>query len=408
MIKIGDKLYSFVALFFVFFSILGYQLVTTALLPISSDVETVSHTVTYPYRALMFVLSFFLIMMTPTTMHHKHNNSVVMVYLLFMLIYFVRILIDIFVRGVYIQPGFQTTVIQYIFIAMIPSIWAIAKCAYYIDYEKLNQWLMIGGVLLLGVTVFNHNTLIASNYTEMKRSDGNLALNSIDFGHTCVTLFVIFLSWIVCHKVGKWTWKAILVFLMVLSIILMLRAASRGPLVTFLFLFLFFMFSRMKNKLIGLMISAILLTIVMLNLSSILEWLSTISPMMGQRMSATVFENDSSGRDVLYAEAFDLFFQNPIIGKQFVLNTGMYSHNSILDVMIGLGFFGVLVWIYLIWKDIKIVYKNVLNSTTLLLIGLLSLQFIIKGLFSGALYLQNDLAICMLIVLSSNNKTIQC
>jgi O-antigen ligase len=113
-----------------------------------------------------------------------------------------------------------------------------------------------------------------------------------------------------------------------------------------------------------------------------------------------MYEDDSSGRDILYKEAIDIFLQNPIFGKQFLLNNGTYSHNSILDVMMGLGFCGVLVWIYLIWKDVKLTYHHVFNKTSLMIIGLLSIQSIFKGFLSGAMYMDNGLAVCMIIILS--------
>lgn len=400
MFKVSNRFYSFIALLFVFLSLLGYQLATTVLLPMTSDGTAVSQTVTYPYRAVVFVLAFFLIVATPFEKKISSSPRVTAIYIVFMLVYFIRIFVDIFVRQVYIQPDFQRVVLQYMFIAMIPSIWATARCAKYIDYERLNQWLMIGGVLLLVVTVLNQNSLIAAEYEEMVRGEGNIALGSIGFGHTCVSLFIIFLSWIVCHKQGTRIWKVVLIMLMVLSFVLMLRAASRGPLVSFMVVLLFSLFSRMKNKVVGIIISLIVILLVWVNISTILDWLGSISPMMEQRMAATMYEDDSSGRDSLYKQAIDIFLQNPVLGKQFVLNNGFYSHNSILDVMIGLGFFGALFWIYLIWNDLKLSNRNVLNKTSLITISLLSVQFILKGFFSGAMYTHNELAICMLVVLS--------
>ena len=400
MFKVSNRFYSFIALLFVFLSLLGYQLATTVLLPMTSDSTAVSQTVTYPYRAVVFVLAFFLIVATPFEKKISSSPRITAIYIVFMLVYFIRILVDIFVRQVYIQPDFQRVVLQYMFIAMIPSIWATARCAKYIDYDRLNQWLMLGGVLLLVVTVLNQNSLIAAEYEEMVRGEGNIALGSIGFGHTCVSLFIIFLSWIVCHKQGTRIWKVVLIMLMVLSFVLMLRAASRGPLLSFVVVILFYLFSRMKNKIVGLIISLVVILLVWVNMSSILDWLGSISPMMEQRMAAMMYEEESSGRDSLYKQAVDIFLQNPVLGKQFVLNNGFYSHNSILDVMIGLGFLGALFWVYLIWNDLKLSNRNVLNKTSLITFSLLSVQFILKGFFSGAMYTHNELAICMLVVFS--------
>ena len=407
MIRVNNKLYSFIALLFVFLSLLGYQLATTLLLPMSSDVANASHAVTYPYRAIVFSLAVLLIMCKPSTTVPSNSQKSMWIYVVFMLLYFFRILIDIYVRTVYVEAYFRIVTIQYMLIAMIPSIWATVRCSRYIDYVRLNQWLMVGGVLLLGVVVFNQNSLISAEYDEMTRGEGNIALGSIGFGHTCLSLFIIFLSWLVCHKKGKRIWKAILILLMLLSLVLMLRAASRGPLLSFVVVILFFLFSKIKNKVVGIIISFFVILLIWMNVSTILDWLGSISPMMEQRMYATVYEEDSSGRDLLYNQAIDIFLQNPVLGKQFVLNNGFYSHNSILDVMIGLGLFGAVIWVFLLWKDIKLSYIHVLNKTPIMAISLLSVQFIMKGFFSGAMYNDNVLAICMLVLFNGHNTSVQ-
>ena len=123
-------------------------------------------------------------------------------------------------------------------------------------------------------------------------------------------------------------------------------------------------------------------------------------------MSESIYENDSSGRDSLYAQAIDIFMQNPILGKQFVLDDGFYSHNSILDVMIGLGFCGMLIWLYLIWKVFSLSYHNIHGGNLLMLISLLSIRCIVRSFFSGAMYIDNEMAICMIILFSINGKSV--
>ena len=97
MFKVSNRFYSFIALLFVFLSLLGYQLATTVLLPMTSDGTAVSQTVTYPYRAVVFVLAFFLIVATPFEKKISSSPRVTAIYIVFMLVYFIRILVDIFV-----------------------------------------------------------------------------------------------------------------------------------------------------------------------------------------------------------------------------------------------------------------------------------------------------------------------
>lgn len=398
MIRINNRLYSFVAILYVFLSLLGYQLATTLFLPVSTDAEVVSSMVTYPYRIIVFTLAFILIVTSPVEKVKSINRTVVTVYAVFMVVYFMRILLDIYDRDVFVLPEFRRTVLQYMFVAMIPAIWATIRSANYIDFERLNQWLMYGGVALMLLTILNQNSLIAIEYDEMTRERSNVAMGSLNLGYSCVTCFIIFFSWLVSHKNGKRIWKLIIVFFMLVSIVVMLRAASRGPFVTFVAILLFYVFSRMKNKIVGFFVILSIGLLVWVNMSIILEWLGNVSPLMGQRMAASIYEEDSSGRDNLFANAIDIFLQNPIIGKQFVLDTGFYTHNSILDVMIGLGSIGALVWVSIIWKDFKYSYQNILNKSSLMAISLISLLGIIQGFFSGAMYINHKLVICVMIV----------
>ena len=290
------------------------------------------------------------------------------------------------------------------FITMIPAIWATPKCVKYIDYEKLNKWLVFGGVALLVLTVLNQNTLIALEYEEMHRVEGNAAMGSLNLGYTCVICFVFFLSWIVSHNKESFWKKAFLLFFMAISIIIMLRAASRGPFVVFVFIILFCLFSRAKNKELVLIVSIIALLFLWLNISTILGWLGNISPMLEKRMASTVIEGDTSGRESIFGNAISIFLENPVCGKQFVLRNGFYSHNSILDVMIGLGLLGALIWVYLIGKDFKFCFQNVMKKSSLMAISLISTLYIMEGFFSGAMYINHKLVICLIIVFSMSGK----
>lgn len=404
MIRVNNKLYSFIAILYVFLSLLGYSLATTLFMPLSSNAVVMSSFITYPYRAIVFALAFFLIVTKPEVTRYVPVRQVTRLYVFFIFIYLVRILIDIYIRKVYVEPGFKTTVIQYMFITMIPAIWATPKCVKYIDYEKLNKWLVFGGVALLVLTVLNQNTLIALEYEEMHRVEGNAAMGSLNLGYTCVICFVFFLSWIVSHNKESFWKKAFLLFFMAISIIIMLRAASRGPFVVFVFIILFCLFSRAKNKELVLIVSIIALLFLWLNISTILGWLGNISPMLEKRMASTVIEGDTSGRESIFGNAISIFLENPVCGKQFVLRNGFYSHNSILDVMIGLGLLGALIWVYLIGKDFKFCFQNVMKKSSLMAISLISTLYIMEGFFSGAMYINHKLVICLIIVFSMSGK----
>lgn len=401
MFKVSNEFYSFIARLYVFLSLLGYQLATSLLLPLSSDVEAISTSVTYPYRAVVFVLALFLIIALPVDKEEQDRSKMTVLYVVFMFVYILRILVDIYVRQIYVEPSWRSSVLGYMFVSVIPAIFAMPRCVHYIDFQKLNQWLFWGGVVLLATLIINQNTLIQIEYEERIRGEGNIAMGSLNLGYSCVVVSLIALSVLADENRNKSVFQRLFVWLVLLvSFVVMLRAASRGPLVTFGAIVFFFIFASIKNKTLGVFLSIFAILIIWVNLTAILDFLGNISPLMEERMLETVVEGSSSGRDELYTQALDLFYQNPFIGKQFVLNNGFYSHNSILDVMIGLGFFGVLIWLMVIIMDFKVSYQNLLSRSSLMTISLLSLNYMFEHFFSGAIYISAKVAICLIIVFS--------
>lgn len=409
VIRVSNKFYSLVSLLFVFLSLIGYQIVTTIFLQSSTETSSVirSQSVTYPYRAFVLFLSLILIISSPVKKNHIYSRHYVNIYLVFLFLYYFRVIIDIYFRNIFVSPEYRTSVIQYLFLSIIPTVWAMIRCVMYLDFDKLNKWLMIGGVLLLILLFFQQNSLLSYEYEETVRRGSNVALGTLGLGYSSLSLIIVFLSFIFYYRSHNLLWKIVLAALSLLSFILLLRSASRGPLICFLVIILTLVSTKLRNRFVAFFISSIIVFFVWINISSILDWLGTVSPLMETRMSATVYESDSSGRDSLYKEAFSFFLQSPLWGKQFVLSDGMYCHNSILDVMIGLGFFGALLWVYILYKTLLFAYRLLLDRSMLVIVSLLTIQFILKSFFSGSICISNELALCMIIVLSHpvNNKS---
>lgn len=405
MIKVSDKFYSFLALLFVALTVFGYQIATSLFLPIMADSSSISRTVTYPYRAIMLLLAGMLIIFRPDNVVRNNNRKAALFFGGFFIIYCIRIFIDIFLFNVYVAPGFRETTISFILFSTLPSLWAAIRCAQYIDYDSLNGWFLYCSIAVLIIMVLNQNTLIQFEFNELTRMEANVAMNSISLGHMGVTLFFVFFTCFITKENGPIN-KVLLIILMVLSFIIMLRAASRGPLVAFVSLFFLVIYSSLKNKILAIVVSLALLAVIWINLDSLLAFIGSISPMMEQRVSAAAFDGDDSGRSFLYANAIDIFMRNPLFGGKFVLDNGFYSHNSILDVLMGLGLFGGIAWLYLMYKDTAVSSRQIQNRSSMMIVCILSVQMLIRCMFSGAIYTNNELIVLMTIVLSHTQKKI--
>ena len=406
MFSIGNKLYSFIALLFVFLTLVGYPIVTSLFLPVFSEEEAISQSVTFPFRAVVLLIAFFLIVTKPATRYTVPHRFWPSLFIGFILVYTLRILLDLYVFNVYVVPNYRVRVIQNLFLSVLPSLWAISKCAYYIDYERLNKWLVYASIILLVILSINQRSLFLVEFNEEGRMTGNVGLGSISLGQLGVTIFTIAAAWMMTRRTS-FIVKIILSLVLFFSFVIMLRAASRGPLITFFVIIIMIFISRTKNKARGLALLFIVFAVLWLNYESILHFLGQISPVMESRMFSTVNEGDTSFRNIQYANAYHLFLSNPILGAQFVTDFGLYSHNSVLDVMMGLGLIGAIVWVALIIKCFIITYQNCLSLSCITAICLLSVQNIVSGFFSGALYTNQIqiILIAMVLLLQSESNT---
>ena len=127
----------------------------------------------------------------------------------------------------------------------------------------------------------------------------------------------------------------------------------------------------------------------MLFIDPIIDFIGDISPVMEYRLKASVHEGDSSGRDQIFKLALQSFWDQPFLGKQFAMfDNGdlRYSHNIILDSLMGLGVWGGGAMIYVLWSAVKTAYLSIKNNDEYFWVLLLLIQHIVFSMFSGAIY----------------------
>lgn len=145
-------------------------------------------------------------------------------------------------------------------------------------------------------------------------------------------------------------------------------AASRGPFVSMI-AGLFFIFLTLKpaKKLSILSICIVLIISGAISLKSIEE----ISPTMTQRLDMTISDGDTSGRDEIFSDALRMIDQHPLLGTNpIILESNSFTsyHNVYLEIGVGLGIFGFIIFIGLILS---------------LMIRTMSNKFIRRQLFSS-------------------------
>lgn len=408
MLNKKTKLNIFLSTFNFVLMFVGYQLATSLFLPVSSDIEGISRSVTVPYRGFALLVSLIVIILNIKSKVGKTPLALKVLWI-FWIALIIRIFYDTNIRiDVHLNNTLQLWL--YVFGICFPAMYSVMKSYRFIDMNKALKWVYFGTVLTLLLSLFSNTSLFMDSTEIAGRAEGNIAFNTISFGYLGTS--GVILSMFLLSKGGvSLIRKFIYVAVILLSFFVMVRAGSRSPVLALTVIVLFWLFARGRNILLGSVIIAIATTILIVFIEPILNFMGNISPVMESRLRLGIYEQNSSGRDLLYEEAINLFVNNPILGEQFALfdNFGAfnYSHNIILDAFMGLGILGGLSMIYFLWISIKKSYLAIKNNSPIFWISLILIQQIVLNMFSGAFYYNQLLnALLVFIFLYSRERAI--
>lgn len=362
----------------------GAQFVYSIFLPIQSNADIIVSAVTVPYRYFAMLVSLLVVVMNIG--QRTRMSGAVRVFIFFWVLFLIRMFFDLEVslhsftrEQVFKQWQSTLGMVVILFTSILLSYEKIdIKRAFLVIYSVL--------ILVLGLSFFASESSIDESSSQ--RMDMNAALGSLQLGlsaSTCLLLSVKF--FIDNKKLGK----AFALVIILMSIMVLLRTGSRGPLVSTVVVLLFFLFSRMKQVIVGFIILGLSVSLLFVFQDNVMQKIEEISPLMYRRLDKTINEGDMSGRELIYDEAFEVFSDSPIIGKQFYLAKGYgagfrYAHNIFLDSLIALGIIGGILMTYLIFKSISINYYMIKNRDPAFWLCLILLLNIMFAMTSGAFY----------------------
>ncbi len=365
----------------------GYQLVTSLFLPATSDIEGISRTVTIPYRAFALLIAILVIIIN-IKKKPLYTPFAFKLFIFYWVMLVLRIFYDLNIRsGVNLKETNQLWL--YVFGICIAALLSIYKSIAYIDLNKAFNWILILSTLTLIFTLFSNQRIYIDSNLITTRPNANLALNTIEFGYLGTTVAILSLYFIIKNNTSKLK-KIIGILVVVLSVFVMLRAGSRGPLVALIVTIFFFLFVRSRNFFIGVAVLGISLLLISFFIDSILEILGNISPIIESRLRMTIYDKDLSDRESFYGAAIKAFLESPIWGKQFAIFRSdghySYSHNIILDALMGLGIIGAGAMIFFLVASLKKAYLIIKRLDDNYWISLIFIQQLFFSMTSGALY----------------------
>lgn len=378
---------------------IGFQLITSVFLPAVSDIEGVTRAITVPYRAFTLFLSLLVIVINVLKRTDSYPVGL-KVFLFFWGILIIRAFYDVFVRTD-IRLDDTSQIWFYIFGICIPGFFSIIKSYKYIDLEKSFWWLLILTGFTLSLTLFSNQALLIGGDESSGRQGGNAAISTIAFGHFGTTIIILGLYTLLNKKLN-WFHKVLIVLLILLGIFSMLRAGSRGPVMALGVVLFFWMFSLVKNVFSAIFKLIIVSVFTVILMNQILELMGNISPIMEDRLRMSIYEGSTGGRDPYYSSAIEAFYDSPIWGKQFVLifpdGSFDYSHNLILDALMGLGVIGGGALIYFLAVAFKKSYYLIKRKDPQFWICLLLIQQIMFNMVSSAFYYNQLLSVLLVFI----------
>ena len=292
--------------------------------------------------------------------------------LIFFLLYGGRMYYNIFIEQVdqLLFVNRFTCIIYYVFICIIP--YMICRRISWVNYDFKKFLWYLYFLFLLGLLISFKSilSLIASGDSFFQgRAEANTYLDTIGYGHTSLTFILICFCILFTNKVKPGI-RIVLILSIFFGFISMGLANSRSPFVA-LFVIL------LAYSLVHINIKHILLIIVIF--SVIIGNLESIDFFFKEYFESTFVERIRS-----------IFELGSIMwGKSIVLTEGefkgSYVHNVFLEVFMGTGVIGGLLFSFIVLWALIISFKMLKNNSLFLFFGLVFIQNLILLQFSRTL-----------------------
>lgn len=357
--------------------------------------------ITYGFWALKAVAAFWLII------HYRKEifdlNWQEKLFLFVAFVYFVNIFIDVFWQNYPIGLGNPIDLLGF-FLSILIAL-SFRYDSAFCSNESYYFFLMTLGLGLL-IAFF---LATEAPLPLVGRFDANSTVNSINYGQMGCTLSLVALYGFI-YKRFKYS-TIVYTFLFLLSIVSIMKAGSRSPVVVLLAVSVFYFFAK-SGFAKGLILVGCSLLVLYFSIGFLIELSEAVGSGIVERLLSAIETGETSGRDQIYANAIGHFKNSPVFGSFYVLPSGIgkgyYPHNFILEAFMTTGIVGgipFLVMILLVLvKSFRLLRQRHMSGW----IVLLFLQLLIYGMFSSSLYSSQDFwALCFFILSMRPTKQVQ-
>lgn len=230
-------------------------------------------------------------------------------------------------------------------VQLLPSL------AFALSFHNIN-WKKVLSLIALLLVILCTNTLLVT-WGDSGRISLNSHQSTLSFGGYAALLSLSSIS--LYRMSNKKIGRIVFLICFLIGILSLLRAGSRGPLISCIFSLTVLFIVKVKN---AKLIFCLLLVYILFG-DIIYNFLYEISPTIFDRMENTIYEGDTSGREGTFNVAWDIIINNPIFGYDPIFISGFGPHNLLLQFGMGLGLIGLLLGIVLY---IYIIYKSLVSN----------------------------------------------
>ncbi len=333
------------------------------------------------YRGVAMLIGLFCIIRSKLHINNfSKNKSLILFFLLYSLLT-LKTVYELYLGEDAYTPFTNSRRLVMLFcfgIGWIPFLGAICS------FDKIHKKTVAYSILFILLFVVGSGVIHRDDNVvhEIGRLGMNARQGSLAFGDNAAYLAIVSACFIKFRKSVK-SWIYVVSFAgLILGIYGCAIAASRGPFISMVaglfFIFLTLKYSRKITVLILFFIFIITGTLSY-------KIIEQVSPVLANRLDSTIETGDSSGRDVIFSEAFQHINENPILGSNpIILEPESFTgyHNIYLQFGVGLGIFGFLIFIGFILSILIRSLTNKMLSSNLFYecIGGLFWFYVVRGI----------------------------
>ncbi len=367
------KIISFIS----FFLFSGYYFIL--ILVFSLGLKNYSRYITVPLRLILCFLMIYLIFRLK-----KKWNKFVRLFILFSIIYISKIFYTeiIITDEGFLSRSWYIYILYYLSFSFLPLItfYSINFSKY---YKNILNTILASGLLLNIFAIYFYIDIIfyGVGRLNLAKYNGFLidTLNPLSLGYSGALLITLSLNELLNNRNKIVRSNIYLLILIVTSLILFFLSSSRGPLIAILVsIILILKISNLKGK-----INALIL--ILLSIPVVVHLIKFTGSNIIERILASIIKGDTSERWELYNEALNEFIKNPFLGGRIEIS-GIYPHNLFLEILMGTGILGLILFLPLIIVSFKLGFRIVKMNPEYAFLMIVLINGFIQYMFSGSIY----------------------